>query len=165
MPAFGNLGDSGVMDLVAYLRTFNGASVEPPTGDPAKGKMLFAQKGCSSCHMVNGEGGSVGPELTVIGSMRSTVGLREALLNPGTNLPQEGNIADRGRFTQYLMFRAVTKDGHTIEGMRMSETTFMIVLKDVNGNFHSLQKLDLQSLEKEPDKSLMPSFKGVLSDA
>jgi hypothetical protein len=62
-----------------------------------------------------------------------------------------------GKWTEYLMFRAVTKDGHVVEGMRIVESTLEIVLEDANGNFHSLHKADLKSLEKEPGKSFMPS--------
>ncbi len=44
-----------------------------------------------------------------------------------------------------------------VEGMRTAESTLEIVLEDANCNFHSLHKADLQSLEKEPGKSFMPS--------
>jgi mono/diheme cytochrome c family protein len=33
----------------------------------------------------------------------------------------------------------------------------------VSGQLHSFRKLDLQSIEKEPGKSFMPSFKNTLS--
>lgn len=96
--------------------------------------------------------------------MRAPRGLRLAIVSPGEELPTEGNVLDRGRFTQYLMFRAVPKSGEPIDGMRVTEDTFSITLKDSAGEFHSFKKLDLKSLEKEPGKSFMPSFKGVLSD-
>jgi cytochrome c oxidase cbb3-type subunit III len=47
----------------------------------------------------------------------------------------------------------------------MGEDSFTIVLKDASGKFHGFRKPDLLSLEKEPGKSFMPSFKGTLSDA
>jgi cytochrome c oxidase subunit 2 len=34
----------------------------------AQGRMLFAARGCSGCHMVGGVGGIVAPDLTKIGS-------------------------------------------------------------------------------------------------
>ena len=63
------------------------------------------------------------------------------------------------------MFRAVEKDGHEVEGIRVGEDSFTIVLRDAGGKFHGLWKPSLRSLEKEPGKSFMPSFKGTLSDA
>jgi hypothetical protein len=61
------------------------------------------------------------------------------------------------------MFRATTKGGRTVEGMRVTESTVAIVLKDSRGNLQSFWKRDLKSLEKEPGKSFMPSFQGTLS--
>jgi hypothetical protein len=63
------------------------------------------------------------------------------------------------------MFRAVEKDGRAVEGMRVSEDSFTIDLKDANGKIHGFWKPDLRSLEAEPGKSFMPSFKGSLSAA
>jgi len=63
------------------------------------------------------------------------------------------------------MFRAAEKDGRVIEGMRVGEDSFSIVLKDAEGKLHGLWKPDLRSLEKEPGKSFMPSFKDALSEA
>jgi putative heme-binding domain-containing protein len=166
MPAIYAMTDDEAAAIVKYLGTLGGAGSEAPvTGDAKKGAAIFAEKGCSGCHIVNGEGGTVGPELSRIGAMRAPRGLREAILNPGADLPTEGNVLDRGRFTQYLMFRAVPKNGQPIDGMRVTEDTFSITLKDSSGEFHSFRKSDLKSLDKEPGKSFMPSFKGALSDA
>ena len=46
----------------------------------------------------------------------------------------------------------------------MVEDSFRIVIKDVNGKFHSFQKSDLRVFEKQPGKSVMPSFKDKLSN-
>ena len=47
--------------------------------------------------------------------------------------------------------------------MRVSESSIAIVLEDSKGDFQSLPKKDVKSLEKEPGKSFMPSFQGTLS--
>jgi mono/diheme cytochrome c family protein len=49
--------------------------------------------------------------------------------------------------------------------VRVGEDSFTIVLKDAGGKFHGLWKPDLRSLEKEPGRSFMPSFKDTLSAA
>ncbi|HEV3482692.1 MAG TPA: c-type cytochrome [Candidatus Acidoferrales bacterium] len=166
MPAFYTVTDKQAADIVAYLRTLSGTGKpEKAIGDPQKGEALYNSSGCSACHMIDGHGGSIGPELSRIGAMRGPSNLKARLLDPGANLPQVGGGLFGNSLTQYLMFRAVEKDGHEVEGTRMGEDSFTIVLKDASGKFHGFRKPDLRSLEKEPGKSFMPSFKGTLSDA
>lgn len=153
-----------VSDIISYLRELaTTATAGKVTGNPDQGEALFKSSGCSACHMINGEGGDVGPDLSRVGSMRGPSYFNKKLLDPGADLPTTGAEGDRGKWTRYLMFRAVKKTGQTVDGMRVGEDSFVIVLEDAQGNFHVLYKPDLQSLEKEPGKSLMPTYKGVLS--
>jgi cytochrome c oxidase cbb3-type subunit III len=161
-----NVSEKDAANIVAYIRTLKGSTTSEATmGDSAKGAALYNSSGCRACHMIAGQGGSIGPELTRIGAMRGTPYLKNALEHPGTDLPKVSEGAFAGRWTQYLMFRAVDKDGHVVEGIRVGEDSFTIVLKDSSGKFHGLWKPDLQSLEKEPGKSFMPSYKDTLSGA
>jgi cytochrome c oxidase cbb3-type subunit III len=166
MPAASTLSTPEIANIAAYLATLQiSASTGAVTGDPKKGEALYNSSGCSACHMIAGQGGSVGPELTRIGAARGPSGLKARLIDPGANLPLVGEgLFGSNKWTQYLMFRAVEKDGTVIEGARVGEDSFTIVLKDVTGKLHGLRKPDLRSLEKEPGKSLMPSFKDTLSD-
>lgn len=45
-----------------------GAAMMMPVMDPAKGRKLFASRGCVLCHSVNGVGGSTGPSFDVTGT-------------------------------------------------------------------------------------------------
>jgi cytochrome c oxidase cbb3-type subunit 3 len=166
MPGFFELSAKDAADIVAFLRTFDvNATAGSVNGDPKAGETLYQSSGCSACHMIDGHGGSIGPELTRIGDMRGPTSLKQRLIDPGANLPQNGSGFYSSKWTEYLMFRAVEKNGRVIEGMRVGENSFVIVLKDAAGKFHSLWKPDLRSLEQEPGKSLMPSFKNTLSSA
>jgi cytochrome c oxidase cbb3-type subunit 3 len=165
MPGFFDLKPQDAADIVAFLHTFDTNTAGPVNGDPKAGAALFKSSGCSACHMIDGQGGSIGPELSRIGDMRGPASLKERLIDPGANLPQNGTGFYTAKWTEYLMFRAVEKNGHAIEGMRVGEDSFVIVLKDVTGKFHSLWKPDLRSLEQLPGKSLMPSFKNTLTPA
>ena len=160
------ISQAGAADIVAYLKTLNVAETSgTSTGDPQKGEGVYKSSACSACHMIAGEGGSIGPDLTRIGAMRGPASLKARLLDPAANLPQLGGGGMMGNsWTQYAMYRAVEKNGHVVEGTRMSEDSFTIVLKDATGKLHALWKPDLHSLEREPAKSIMPSFKGTLSD-
>lgn len=166
MPGSSTMSEKQTSDIVGYLHTLDTAAAPAPVvGDSAKGEALYKSSGCPTCHMIAGKGGDIGPELTRIGAMRGAAGLKQRLLDPGADLPKVGEGVFGTRWSQYLMFRAVEKDGHVIEGMRVGEDSFSIVLKDAAGKLHGLYKPDLRSLEKEPGKSIMPSFKGTLSDA
>jgi putative heme-binding domain-containing protein len=166
MPSFSTVTDKQAADIVAYLRTLSGtATSEKTIGDSQKGEAFYNSSGCSTCHMIDGEGGSIGPDLSRIGASRGPTNLKGRLQDPGANLPQVGGGIFGGSVTQYLMFRAVEKNGHAVEGIRVGEDSFTIVLRDAGGKFHGLWKPDLRSLEKEPGKSFMPSFKDTLSDA
>lgn len=165
MPGFFDLTPKDAADIVAFLHTFDASTAGAITGDPKTGEALFQSSGCAGCHMIDGQGGSVGPDLSRIGDMRGPASLKQRLIDPGAHLPQNGTGYYTAKWTEYLMFRAVQKDGQVVEGMRVGENSFVIVLKDVTGKFHALWKPDLRSLQQEPGKSLMPSFKNTLSSA
>jgi cytochrome c oxidase cbb3-type subunit III len=164
MNGFGSLSAEETGQVIGYLRTLgHTADAEIAKGDVTRGKSVYDASGCAGCHIVNGEGGGVGPELTRVGAMRGPSYLRTTLLTPGTNLPQEAGAMERGRFTQFLFVHVVTKDGHSVDGTRVSEDSFTIVIKDATGHFHAFKKLDVQKVEKIPGRSVMPSFKDTLS--
>ncbi len=164
MNGFGSLNAEETGQVIGYLRTLgHTADAEIARGDIGKGRTVYDASGCAGCHIISGEGGGVGPELTRVGAMRGPTYLRTALLAPGTNLPQEAGAMERGRFTQFLFVHVVTKDGHFVDGTRVSEDSFTIVIKDATGHFHAFRKLDVQKVEKIPGKSVMPSFKDTLS--
>ncbi|MGH9739771.1 MAG: c-type cytochrome [Candidatus Acidiferrales bacterium] len=167
MPSFFMmLNASEVSEIMSYLRQLaRTATAGTVTGDPAQGEALFKTSGCSSCHMIDGLGGDLGPDLSRVSSIRGPSYLHKKLLDPAADLPTTGAEGDRGKWTRYLLFRAVKNSGKVVEGMRVGEDSFTIVLRDAQGTFHSLYKPDLRSLEKEPGKSLMPSSNGRLSPA
>src|SRR5262249_9914578 len=82
-----NLSTDEVWQLVTYLRTLT----QPPVaaaGDPARGEALFfGAARCSSCHIVNGRGGGLGPELSTVGSARARADPVEAIRAPGKQPP------------------------------------------------------------------------------
>ena len=44
-----------------------------PREDPsvARGKQLYVQYACATCHRIHGEGGAIGPELSYVGDRRT----------------------------------------------------------------------------------------------
>jgi putative heme-binding domain-containing protein len=165
MPSFaGQLDAAQIQQVIAYLLTLTHKDSGTVTGDPAKGKEVYDGSGCSACHIISGEGSGAGPELTKVGQLRGPGYLKTTLLYPGSDLPQTRVFLESGGMLEYMFVHIVTKDGRTFDGTRASEDSFHIVIQDVSGKFHSFQKSDLREFKKEAGKSVMPSFKGKLSD-
>ena len=103
MPNF-RLSKDDIRDLSHYLfsrpvppelRRAVDAAASEPAGVPAKGKTLFAESRCISCHTVDGKGNGSAPELGKIAS-RATRGWLIAFIRdphafyPQTRMPQYG---------------------------------------------------------------------------
>ena len=155
MPGAFALTTREIWQAAGHVRSLGRLPVEDVPGNSQRGQELFRTKGnCAQCHIVSGEGGSVGPELTEIGARRSVAHLRAAVLEPETTLP-EG----------FLQVRVVDKDGSGVTGLRVNEDTFTIQLRDLNGRPYSFIKKDLRELQKDAGKTPMPAFKAVFSPA
>jgi len=85
--------------------------------------------------------------LSEVGARRTPDYLREALLRPGAAVPPA-----------WLVVSVATRDGKSIRGMRVTEDTFTLQMRDASNRFYSFRKADLASYQKEFNQSLMPSF-------
>lgn len=155
MPAASTLSSREIWQVAGYVRSLGRLPQEVVPGDAQRGQEIFRTKGkCGQCHIVKGQGDSVGPELTDIGARRSAAYLRTSLVEP------EAEVSER-----FLQVRAVTKDGRRITGVRLNEDTFTIQLTDLNGRTYSFVKQDLKELQKDFGKSPMPTYKSMLTPA
>lgn len=157
MPA-NDLPELEIWAIIAYLRTLSPATPAAASGDAARGQDIFASK-CSRCHLVNGKGGLLGPELSRVGSSRSGAYLVESIREPSkelTHFPRDPNNS----FGPTLIYDTVeieTISGETIRGAAKNEDTFSIQLLDTAQRLHLLLKKDLKSISHER-KSLMPPY-------
>ncbi len=78
--------------------------------DFVSGKNMFAASLCSSCHIMRGEGGAIGPDLTLIGTRFSAKDIMEHTLYPNKE------ISDQYAATVFVM-----KDGTSITGRLINE--------------------------------------------
>jgi putative heme-binding domain-containing protein len=159
MPSTFAMTDNEVRDVVAYVRSLGRIPAEPLPGDPDRGRLVYQKAECSSCHIVAGKGGNLGPELSDIGDRRGVAILRTAMLHPG----KDRAVTSEG-YATYLPVLAVTRDGRVLTGMRVNEDTFTIQVRDVNNRLHSLQKSELEELRKL-DGSMMPTYEKTLSQS
>jgi PQQ-dependent dehydrogenase (methanol/ethanol family) len=145
MPAF-PLGETQAKQIVAYLRSLAPAPEAASKGDPVAGRALFfGSAGCSKCHMFFGQGGRLGPDLSVPSGGRQPVNPRQAILNPDESLR-------RGYETVEVEFN----NGQLLRGVKKNEDTFSIQIMDEQEQFHLLLKKDLKHIDS-PHKSLMPA--------
>jgi cytochrome c oxidase cbb3-type subunit 3 len=165
MPNFSYLGQDKIWDVVDYVSTLGQSNGGTVTGNAQKGKEVYDSNGCASCHSIDGEGGSSGPDLSNIGALRSASFLRDEILNPGANKPTgEPGLPSRAAYEAYRMYRVTLANGKTVTGMRVNESSFSLQLRDAQGNIISVNKLTAKNIEELPGKSFMPSYKGKLSD-
>ncbi len=125
------------------------ATLVARTGDAERGKQLIAASAkndmqCLKCHTIQGAGGQIGPDLSLIGKKASKENLLESILQPSKA------IAD-----QYLTWQIETKKGLSLTGLLVEETPTTVTLRDGNGKDTKIDKKDIDSREKSP-KSLMP---------
>jgi len=150
-----NLTTDEIWQIVTYLRSLQ-QPVAAAVGDPQRGEALFfGATRCSSCHIVNGRGGRLGPELSKVGSARSRAYLVESIREPNRQLTR--NLVFGDGSLKYDTVTAVTGDGRTIVGVPMNEDTFTVQLMDASETIHSLDKKTLKSLRHD-NRSLMPGY-------
>ena len=62
-------------------------SLAPAVVGPAQGRTLVQQRGCIGCHVVEGQGGTMGPPLDGVSDRRSEAFVIRQLRNPQANNP------------------------------------------------------------------------------
>ena len=110
-------------------------------GDPAKGKTLVAL--CQACHMINGQGGLIGPNLSGAGAMGMEAVIRNII---------EPNAAIEAA---YRIFQVKLKAGEVIEAFYVSEDATAYVIRQAGGADRRVPKAEVASA-KYLRRSLMP---------
>jgi putative heme-binding domain-containing protein len=146
MPA-SPLPDADVSKIVAYIRSLRATAIDSPfQGDVARGGEIFEGKGrCRECHMLNGRGGLLGPDLSNIAGERSVRFLHDSLTTVRTHIPQG-----------YRPVQVVTMDGRRLRGVVKNEHNFSLQMLDTEGKLHLFSRDELRKIEYEK-QSLMPS--------
>jgi putative heme-binding domain-containing protein len=149
MPGYGRAnGPRRTWQLAAYVRSMiAGTTPIVLTGDAAKGKVIYQERGCAACHVLEGAGRAYGPDLSTIGAQRGPAYIKEALLTPSARVP-DGHV----------VVTAKPKDARAVRGVRVSEDVFWVYVRDPGGRIHRYWKADLEALEREAGASLMPEY-------
>ena len=141
-----NAMDDEIWKLIAYLRSLGTPAASPgPSGNAEVGAKVFKVT-CSSCHVVSGVGGRLGPDLSRIGAARSRVALT-----------REIRTASEYIRPGYEPITLVTRTGERIRGVRKNEDSFSIQIMDTRERIQGYVKANLREVINEP-RSLMTDY-------
>jgi len=171
MPANGTNGqgvgmtDEEIWQIITYIRSQELKAPATPAGSATHGKNLFYGDGnCSLCHMVEGKGGRLGPDLSAVGGSRTLEAIVDSVRNPSRRLAWGLTESTKEFPQEYESVTAVTADGKEIKGVTLNEDSFSVQIMDANEQIHLLEKSKLRSFQKSR-QSAMPKYAAdVLSD-
>jgi putative heme-binding domain-containing protein len=115
-------------------------------GDSQRGESLFWSQAvnCGKCHRLGERGTPVGPDLSIIGKLRSPQDLLESLLTPSRRVEPK-----------YANYLAQTTDGRSLSGVLVKRDENTVVLRDADGKEVILAANDVPEL-RPSSTSLMP---------
>jgi len=116
-------------------------------GDVERGKAVFFNKAasqCAQCHKVAGQGGEIGPDLSLIGKKFQKRQLLESLVDPSKDIDPK-----------FASYSAELEDGRLISGLVVKQTATETVIRDNQGKDTVLTAKQIGSLIPSK-KSLMP---------
>ncbi len=146
-------GVKGQAERLFPLPLAKGGTPLPPFGELLKmrgnsvrGKEVFQKAGtCANCHIVNGEGKDVGPDLSEIGKKLGREAILEAILYPSAAISHN-----------YETWVVETKSGGQETGLLVSDAADAVTLKAADGLLRTVKRDDIERLRKSP-VSLMPA--------
>lgn len=164
MPAATNGGigvgmsDEEIWQVITYIRSVEKKASAAETGDAVRGKELFyGAAACATCHMVNGKGGRLGPDLSSTGAARSVEYLAESLRSPSKRLAKGISEPLKDFSQEYETATIVTSGGTKVLGVVLNEDSFTVQILDTREELRAFEKAKLRSYEKTRE-SLMPAY-------
>lgn len=112
------------------------------SGNPKKGKQLFTTH-CGKCHVLFGEGGQVGPDLTSF--------KRDDIQRVLTNVVNPSAEIREG-FENYVL---ITVDGRAVNGFVADQDNQVVVLRGIDGQNLFFRRDEIEDLRAIP-RSVMP---------
>ncbi len=161
MPAHqAKLSDDQIWKITAYVKGLRGTAIDAPSpGNVANGEAIFWGKGqCGTCHMVNGRGSIIGPDLSQLASVRKTNSIIEALTQEQHRVYGPGGAQPHllTPLPVWPVVRITAADGKTIRGLLRNEDSFSLQVMGLDQKLYLLDRAKLKSVVREP-KSLMPT--------
>jgi len=114
-------------------------------GNAERGERVFrrADLSCMKCHAVSRAGGSIGPDLSAVGSISPVDYIINSIVDP--------NLAIKEQFVTRVI---ITVDGETFTGIVVDRDDVRVNLKDAAGKVVAIAIADIE--EEAEGRSLMP---------
>lgn len=126
------------------------ADIASMKGDPVAGKTLFAAV-CVACHVAEGTGNPVGPDLAAL-TDRSPESLLAAILDP-----------NRAIEDKYLNYTITTTSGETVFGLVADESANSLTIRQADGSARAVPRNEIAAMAST-GISLMPEgFEKILT--
>jgi quinoprotein glucose dehydrogenase len=133
--------------LEPYAETLEGGQAE-------KGKKLFYENvalSCVRCHVIDGQGGEVGPVLDDIGTKVDRKYLLESIVNPNASIAKG-----------YNFFLITLKNGQGYAGIIKSETDKEVVINSPEDGIVTVKTADIKDRIKGPS-GMPPGLQSIVS--
>lgn len=133
----GQIGESSIEDVMLAIANIN--------GDTVKGKALFTQQGCVTCHSIKKGEPLKGPFMGQIGSIMNKERIAESILKPNASISQG--------FATVLI---TAKGNKSYMGFVQEESADKVVMRNIVGQVFNVKTSDILS-RKEMETSMMPA--------
>jgi len=141
------LPDEQIWQIAAFVRNLSAPALEQNVpGDPDAGRAVYyGAAGCNNCHMIRGEGGFLGPDLSNAGIKGNFNSIREGVLEPNK------------RFSPGFRPVVVTlADGTTVKGSAKNNSNYSLQVIENSGKLHLLPKQKIREANFQ-EASWMPA--------
>jgi cytochrome c oxidase cbb3-type subunit 3 len=171
MPANGTNGqgvgmtDEEIWQIITYIRSQEVKAPAQALGNAAHGKELFyGDANCSLCHMVEGKGGRLGPDLSAVGGSRTREAMIESVRDPSRRLAWGLTESTKEFPQEYESVTVTMADGKQIKGVTLNEDSFSVQIMDMGEQIHLLEKNQLLSFQKTRESAMPKYTVDTLSD-
>lgn len=137
--------DAELWAIVAYLRDIGTVPPLESSGNAENGRAIFESR-CACCHGLSHRGGTLGPDLARVASLRSREALVRAVREPSAV------VAEGFRAVSF-----VTGRGEPVEGVVKRRDAFSIQILTEDGRLQGFRLAELTDLS-EGIESPMPAF-------
>jgi len=137
--------DTQIWEILSHLRMLTTGASSELRGSAENGARIF-QANCERCHLVNGKGGRLGPDLSRIGAARSPSAIAGKIRDPHRNIAPG-----------FQPVTVVMADGTRVAALRKNEDAFSIQVMDMSQRIQGYSKSSLREIVVE-QRSPMPAF-------
>jgi ubiquinol-cytochrome c reductase cytochrome b subunit len=113
-PPLGGMSDGQARSIASYLKKVRAGVPVPSVSNDTRVASRVMGRYCANCHMIDGEGGSIGPDLSHIGRTRDAMWLHDWItqpdaVDPAANMPAFGEALKPEEMTVIVKYLAARK--------------------------------------------------------